>query len=388
MSEGQSEEKLELGKEVDTAVDFRLRSKRLILTFKTHLNKERLQDHIEEVSKIKLKFFRAAHETADKENPYLHTHCVIEFDCKSIDKKKAQRLFDIFNEEFTEMIHPNIKVIVDKRHWENCLNYLAKEDPDNADLKVDKRPLAEIVWAAESIQDVMKMVKKPSDVLGLAALYGYRPIEKVQMEKKLKIWELALEKRIFEPAPHRKIEWWWEDIGNVGKSEFAKYLCTNHPEKATFFDTLVYRETAFQMTELFGKQRWKGDTIFIDLPRDFEEWTTFYRTLEMVKNGMCKSAKYQGGVMIRQHQVHLIVFANFLPDLNKLSYDRWIIRKILASELEYPPEAEPAAAEPAAPPAVEEPAAPPSGGVNITGLRPPPRLDKKRLAAMIGLRPK
>jgi len=43
------------------------------------------------------------------------------------------------------------------------------------------------------------------------------------------------------------------------------------------------------------------------------------------------TVKYQGK-RIRWNSVHVLVFANFHPDVSKLSIDRWDIRELYANE--------------------------------------------------------
>jgi len=322
---------LDVGTTVEAEKDFRLQCKKILLTYRTHLPKEYLERYITNVMGFKPQFFRAAHETADPNNPYEHTHCLINFG-RAVDKKKAQKLFDYWEFGIEERIHPNINLIKTNDHWENALKYLAKEDPENADLQGERGHLADRIWAQADIQDALRMAKKPGEVNGIETLWKHRPYTIPPLEYRLNTWQDELFTRLQNPD-FRKIEWWWEPDGNVGKSTFVKYMLRNFPEKATFFDSLSYKDVSYAMVELFGKQQWKGNTIIVDLGRDYQEWDTFYRTLEMMKNGFAKSSKYAGGWFMVDWPLNIIVFANFLPDLNKMSLDRWNIRRILRSEV-------------------------------------------------------
>jgi len=63
--------------------------------------------------------------------------------------------------------------------------------------------------------------------------------------------------------------------------------------------------------------------VVFDLPRDSADFTN-YGTIEHMKDGQIISPKYTS--VCKMFDVpHVIVFANFLPDMNKLSVDRWRI---------------------------------------------------------------
>lgn len=49
-----------------------------------------------------------------------------------------------------------------------------------------------------------------------------------------------------------------------------------------------------------------------------------YEAIESVKDGIFFSGKYESGMTIF-NQPHIICFANFAPDIGKMSSDRWKI---------------------------------------------------------------
>jgi len=112
---------------------WRLYAQKLMLTYKTHVDKDAMREMIETKTKRPgLKFLRIAHETADSQNPYLHSHVLV--DLESRFQTTNCRFFDIIDEESGETIHPHIKIVGSYQHWENSKNYIAKEDPEHADL--------------------------------------------------------------------------------------------------------------------------------------------------------------------------------------------------------------------------------------------------------------
>jgi hypothetical protein len=68
-----------------------------------------------------------------------------------------------------------------------------------------------------------------------------------------------------------------------------------------------------------------------DLTRDTREYRSIYAMIEMLKNGILISTKYQGAKKIRNRSLNapiILVFTNELPNRNLLSRDRYRIFEI------------------------------------------------------------
>ena len=65
----------------------------------------------------------------------------------------------------------------------------------------------------------------------------------------------------------------------------------------------------------------------MDFTRDVEEYVS-YQAIEAIKNGIFYNTKYESK-MITYNSPHVIIFANFFPDITKLSSDRWVIRELV-----------------------------------------------------------
>ena len=63
--------------------------------------------------------------------------------------------------------------------------------------------------------------------------------------------------------------------------------------------------------------------VLLDIPRSAEGYIN-YGVLEQLKNGLLYSGKYEGGKCLFD-DVHVVVFANFMPDRSQFSEDRWNI---------------------------------------------------------------
>lgn len=117
----------------------------------------------------------------------------------------------------------------------------------------------------------------------------------------------------------RKIYWYWEKNGNVGKSFLAKYICLKYN------CIIATGKTGDIFNQLLS---WRNDNpdelqlppIIIDNPRS-EFGHINYAAIEALKNGFIYSGKYEGGQVFGLSP-HVIVFANSRPKSGELSEDR------------------------------------------------------------------
>jgi len=146
-----------------------------------------------------------------------------------------------------------------------------------------------------------------------------RPIKIISV---LRPWQAKIE-AIYNGEPDdRKIYWFWEPIGNVGKSAFVKYMIIKH--KALFCDG---GKKSDLINLVFNNDMDICKCVIWDLPRG-TKGNISYATLECVKNGMVCNTKYETGVKCF-NPPHIFVFANFPPDdPEQLSPDRWVITEL------------------------------------------------------------
>lgn len=125
-----------------------------------------------------------------------------------------------------------------------------------------------------------------------------------------------------EPA-ERKIIWYWDEQGNTGKTTVAKYLCTKYKDvmfvsgKAADIKCGV----ALWLTKV-GPLR----MVIMGLTRTNEHFVS-YEALEAVQDGIFFSGKYESGMVIME-KPHVVVLANFEPNMGAISADKWDVRKI------------------------------------------------------------
>lgn len=146
-----------------------------------------------------------------------------------------------------------------------------------------------------------------------------KPIKIIQ---ELRPWQAKIEEIFLSEPDDRKIYWFWEPEGGVGKSAFVKYMVVKH--KCLFCDGGKKQDL---INLVFNQDMDICRAVIWDLPR-CAEGNISYATLESVKNGLVCNTKYETGVKAF-NPPHIFVFANFIPDApEKLSKDRWLIEKI------------------------------------------------------------
>ncbi len=132
-------------------------------------------------------------------------------------------------------------------------------------------------------------------------------------------WQKAVLELYKQPVDDRKIHWFYEKTGNIGKSAFIKYMIVKH--NILFCSGGKYTDI---MNLIFNNDMDNCDCIMFDIPRA-NMGNISYASLESIKNGMVCNTKYETGVKIF-NSPHLFVFANFPPEQQSaLSEDRWHI---------------------------------------------------------------
>lgn len=135
-------------------------------------------------------------------------------------------------------------------------------------------------------------------------------------------WQKEILDIIDGEVDNRKVYWFWEPNGNIGKSYLCKYIAlTRHVIICDGKKDNVFNQVN-QMIESGGRP----DIIIMDIPRSAQEYVN-YGVLEALKNGMLYSGKYEGGVCIFKTP-HILVLANEEPRECEMSADRWVIKRI------------------------------------------------------------
>lgn len=118
----------------------------------------------------------------------------------------------------------------------------------------------------------------------------------------------------------RRIHWYWEYNGNIGKTFVSTYFAAKHNaiiasgKQADVFNEIL---------TLIVEKQISPRCVIVDIPRKSQGYFDV-STLEVIKNGVLYSGKYKGG-QVWIPGIHVIVFANCPPVVDDLSLDRWNI---------------------------------------------------------------
>lgn len=197
--------------------------------------------------------------------------------------------------------------------------------------------IAELVNRIQSGTDTFKTLSKDPEVIPLLAKYskfvdriiadrdednGLKDIKEEFDEVKLRDWQQTIETIITGKPDKRKIYWIYDSFGNSGKSWYTRYLMCKHNAVSLMpgkFSDMAY---------VWGKQSSK--IVVFDCNRTkqtkdgYDPLDGMYAMIESLKNGIVESHKYECSRILRATP-HIVIMANFLPDWNKLSEDRWMV---------------------------------------------------------------
>lgn len=170
--------------------------------------------------------------------------------------------------------------------------------------------------------------EKPGGRLPGGKIFRYnvfktRKAIRVLKEEQLYPWQVEINTILQREADDRSIRWFWSREGGIGKSTFAKYLVIKS-------HAIVLSGSASDMkygiTKFIERHGDYPELIIIDIPRTYEKFVS-YNGIEQIKNALFFSTKYESDMVIG-NPPHVLCFANFEPDFEAMSLDRWIVKNI------------------------------------------------------------
>lgn len=308
--------------------NFRFQNQKCLLTYRTHLPKDRLREFLFKMCKHKSKIY-IAHENGvgDEVTPYEHTHVVCNFGFAK--QSKNARFLDF------EGVHPHISLIKTPLQWKKACKYITKEDDavvlDEEDMFDDGGGPAARIWAMNSLREAMGNIENIRDALATRVIWEARGPrtrrEPALDESRFYKWQHEMLGIINTAPDDRSVFWIYDLDGGAGKTKFCEWATLTRPEKCLMFNNVGRIADFAQNMKTALDEGWDGDTIFLNLSRSYAERTHIYEALEMIKDGYITATKYTGGNFWLP-RCHVVVFANFEPDRHCLSNDRWMIYEI------------------------------------------------------------
>lgn len=169
---------------------------------------------------------------------------------------------------------------------------------------------------------------------------GIEPPEVLECleEEELYEWQREIVDLCKTKPDKRTIHWYWEPEGNFGKSELVRYLTIKHG--AIMVDGKA-ADMKYGIAKYKEKHKRGPKIVIFDIPRsrmDTEEKRSniSYNGMEQIKNANFYSTKYESG-MVTFNRPHLLVFANYPPDLTNMSMDRWHVVRLEGAAPPQPP---------------------------------------------------
>lgn len=141
--------------------------------------------------------------------------------------------------------------------------------------------------------------------------------------QKLRKWQAQLLGEMDAHGPDdRSVFWIMDTKGGSGKTWFTKYMYKLDPEGTAW----LQNGKTHDLIKIIVDQSINLKLVTFDLCRSNEERIN-WDAIERIKNGMIMSTKYEVESTIIDSPA-VLCFANFEPDLKKLSTDRWIVYEI------------------------------------------------------------
>ncbi|AXH75935.1 MAG: replication protein [Cressdnaviricota sp.] len=153
---------------------------------------------------------------------------------------------------------------------------------------------------------------------------------KLMTKDHLKPWQLEIAERFNEaedPLFGRKINWFYDFDGGIGKSILCKYLVD---QRGALLLGGANKDCLFGLFEFIKINKEAPEIVIFDIPR-VNKGAISYQALEQIKNGMFFNSKYESG-MCRFNSPHILIFSNDEPDYGSLSQDRWVVEELCPSD--------------------------------------------------------
>nr|WAE43271.1 MAG: replication associated protein [Cressdnaviricota sp.] len=290
---------------------FRFQNQRALFTYRTHLQKDGLKGFF---GALGAKTVEVAHETGDPEVPYEHSHVCVEW--PKAYQTRNERKFDYHGE------HPNIRFLRTPADFSRALNYLSKEDPECEGLgEGTGKSLVETIWEAPTLGDALKTCTSHSQIIPTIAAWNVKPtpMDRLEPQEHWYDYQVKVFKLLTSPKQERKVHWFYETVGNLGKTYTGKWCSQEHGSLVVdCFGGTANLATIIQNALQGG---WKAESLIFDFPRRAQQHE-ISEGMECCCNGRVTVTKYSSKV-ITFKPPRLIVFANFPPQWDSMSADRW-----------------------------------------------------------------
>lgn len=222
----------------------------------------------------------------------------------------------VFQLEEGENKTPHIQGLV---VWDNARSFKSVKSLLTHD---DKQPHVAI---CKNIKASIKYCQKDEGYIGKRNIKGFKKQIKIidHLEGKEPYeWQQRVIDIVKGDVDPRKIIWLWEADGNRGKTTLARHLVLKHGAIIVGGKANDIRCGIATHVEKHGDV----GIVVVDLARTNEQYVS-YEAIENAKNACFFSGKYESSMVV-YNTPHVIVFANYAPNYDALSQDRWEVINI------------------------------------------------------------
>lgn len=179
---------------------------------------------------------------------------------------------------------------------------------------------------AKGIKNCVKYCSKRDTRIGETFSKGFHIPSEPKIISELRPWQNQIKEILLSDKSDRTIHWVYDPDGNIGKTAFCRYFCVQF---SALYLTGKSADLKYAITECLEHQQIQY--CLFDYTRSQEEFIS-YQGIEEIKNGIFFNTKYESKMTIFNSPV-ICCFANFLPDFDKLSRDRWECYRVVDNNL-------------------------------------------------------
>lgn len=205
----------------------------------------------------------------------------------------------------------------DTRHIQGCLCYRNARTFQSLKKKFPKAHLEKVMNVEDAL---LYCAKEDTRISGPHTKGLYR---RSKISGRLRLWQCILKKYLSTEPDSRKIIWITDKTGNTGKTALCKDLVLTMD---ALYLTGNSKDMKYGVKNYIENRKKIPKIILMDLTRSQQNHLS-YHGLEQIKNGIFFNEKYESGMCIYE-EPHVIIMANFRPQLERLSLDRWRVMKI------------------------------------------------------------
>lgn len=121
----------------------------------------------------------------------------------------------------------------------------------------------------------------------------------------------------------REIHWWVDRAGGRGKTSLCKHLVLKHD---ACYVAGKGADVKYLVSNWIKSRGYFPRLIVINYTRTLENFVN-YGVIEEIKDGLFVSCKYKTEAVIMDCP-QIFIFANFAPDMRKMTQDRWVIHDL------------------------------------------------------------